>query len=66
LSSAIHAGCEGDAGASGFGESGLLIAFSSQLDLEGLKRLCGLDGRESPSSLGSLLLNVECTDLLRL
>jgi hypothetical protein len=42
----------------GFGDSGLFMAFSSQLDFVGLNRLDGLDGR-SPSSLKSLLLKVE-------
>lgn len=65
LSSAIHAGCCGDAGAIGFGDSGLFSAFSSQLDFVGLNRFDGLEGR-SPSSFWSLLLKVEWTDLLRL
>jgi hypothetical protein len=45
LISAIQAGCWGG-GSLGFGESGLLSALSSQLDLVGLHRFEGLGGGE--------------------
>ena len=51
-SSLNQLGCWGTA-AFGFGESGLLIAFSSQLDLEGLHRLLGLGGMLFSCSLSS-------------
>ena len=51
LRSAIQAGCCNVAGDSIFGDSGLLMAFSSQLDFVGLHLLLGLVGglvNESP------------------
>lgn len=64
--SAIQLGWLFFAGASCFGDSGLVNELSSQLDLAGLKRLVGLpgDARSAPSSFA--VLWKDATDLLRL